>query len=544
MYMFSIRPIWLELNIPTEYLYDRFRFYFGSMTRSITDRDEAICLLREIVSKIQFNMVQRFTSHNVKEDIKALYKILDEVYRLYIAQKEARNELMKLNVSDDQFEQSKNIAINILDATNLWIENCLLYQQQSDEEYDCTSFDLDHDLLITMYVYGFASRALSLLMLSCKFDDEEKYTGDNRLFYGLKLNPDTFYPAEILKYHPVVYFNTILAGNQNTLSVADDLGKADDQPFGKGFYLTYGVEFINSLRMMSTFEHTLLYDGKYAFTVIDKQDFIDVITAYSQGIVDAQCYYDAFVLTHERIDSQKKKVSDPIIWIGSTNKYRHELRPFLCLDDESVYISYTALEQAKNMWASLYLNGGMCYSNAKDNLTAAIEKRNDELSVCLVDRLRDILRKHYTPSFDEIDVRYDRIFGVKPDDYGDYDIVFFSAETNELYLIEAKFMSDSWNNSGIITDYEKMFKKGGYYEHCRHRYDLVIQEADKIKAFIGASGIIDVHFLFLTSKPLEIEFQDEDKMVTFVCLSIFDKYIEGKLESEDGKEIVRPTRKI
>ena len=193
---------------------------------------------------------------------------------------------MKLNVSDDQFEQSKNIAINILDATNLWIENCLLYQQQSDEEYDCTSFDLDHDLLITMYVYGFASRALSLLMLSCKFDDEEKHTGDNRLFYGLKLNPDTFYPAEILKYHPVVYFNTILAGNQNTLSVADDLGKADDQPFGKGFYLTYGVEFINSLRMMSTFEHTLLYDGKYAFTVIDKQDFIDVITAYSQGIVD------------------------------------------------------------------------------------------------------------------------------------------------------------------------------------------------------------------------------------------------------------------
>lgn len=201
-------------------------------------------------------------------------------------------------------------------------------------------------------------------------------------------------------------------------------------------------------------------------------------------------------------------------------------------------------EDIKIIDPSLYLNGGMCYSNAKDNLTAAIEKRNDELSVCLVDRLRDILRKHYTPSFDEIDVRYDRIFGVKPDDYGDYDIVFFSAETNELYLIEAKFMSDSWNNSGIITDYEKMFKKGGYYEHCRHRYDLVIQEADKIKAFIGASGIIDVHFLFLTSKPLEIEFQDEDKMVTFVCLSIFDKYIEGKLESEDGKEIVRPTRKI
>ena len=55
---------------------------------------------------------------------------------------------------------------------------------------------------------------------------------------------------------------------------------------------------------------------------------------------------------------------------------------------------------------------------------------------------------------------------------------------------------------------------------------------------------MEVHFLFVSSKPLEVEFQDEDHIVSFLCLSIFDKYLEGKLESVDGKKSVRPTIRI
>lgn len=55
---------------------------------------------------------------------------------------------------------------------------------------------------------------------------------------------------------------------------------------------------------------------------------------------------------------------------------------------------------------------------------------------------------------------------------------------------------------------------------------------------------ITAHFLFVSSKPLEIEFQDEDGVVTFPCLSIFDKYIEGKLLPETGDEPVRPVHLI
>lgn len=51
-----------------------------------------------------------------------------------------------------------------------------------------------------------------------------------------------------------------------------------------------------------------------------------------------------------------------------------------------------------------------------------------------------------------------------------------------------------------------------------------------MKAFLNISSIenITARFLFVSSKPLEIEFQDDDGIVTFLCLSIFDKYIEGK----------------
>ena len=436
MFVFSIRPIWLELGVPMRIFRNCTHFYFGNTTREITDRNEAITMLQGIVSKIQSQMIQRFENHNVKEDIKALYKILDEVYRLYYSQKMARQKLSEQNVHDEQFEQSRNIAINIIDATNLWIENCLLYQDRLGEKYDAESFDLDYDLLVTMYIYGFSSRALSLLTLSQKFKDTKMYSGlgDNRLFYGLQLNPDNFYPAEILKYHPVSFFNASLTGNQNALSGLEEIRQADIRAFGKGFCATYGVGFIGGMQIMGAFEHYLLHDGKYAFTVIEKNAYLNAVSEYSLQTIDAQKYFDTFVLTRERINSQKRKKTDPIIWISATNQYRHELRPFLCLDDESVYISYAALEQAKNLWLSFELNGGMCYSNARDDLTVGIEKRNDELSICMVNRLRSSLQKHYVPSFDEINVRYDRIFGVKPTNYGDYDIVFFRQKQMNFFL--------------------------------------------------------------------------------------------------------------
>lgn len=65
-----------------------------------------------------------------------------------------------------------------------------------------------------------------------------------------------------------------------------------------------------------------------------------------------------------------------------------------------------------------------------------------------------------------------------------------------------------------------------------------------MKTFIGVTGNVNVHFLFISSKPIEMEFIDEDGVVTFPCLSIFDNYLEGKLLPEVGDTPVRPVHVI
>lgn len=539
-YIFMTRPFWFELNVPNSIVRAKYKEYFGGNDYSIENRAEAIALLSTITGSIQDKMMIRMKCENINLTIKDLYKILDECFHFYIRQKNARHEMSGLNVSTasigDTFEQNRNMSRNVIDAVNLWLENCALYQTDLTKEYDTKSFDVDFELFLDMYIYGLASQALSLLSMSQKF-------GDKEMFYGISITPNRDVPAEVIKYHPIIYFNTLLTGNQNVFDTNGELKNADQSVFGKGFFEEYNIKFINSLKVMSSFQKYMLSDGKIAMTIIDKDQFIGEVGQYSNNLVDGNAFFNTFVLTKENVKDQVRK-NDPIIWAMNSNKYRHELRPFICLDNDRVNISYCAIEQAKQLWVSIFNNGGMSYSNCKDKLTATIEKRNEELSVKLVDILREKLRNHYTAYFDEIDVQYDRIFGSKPINYGDFDLIFYTKETNELFLIEAKFFSDSLNNSGIISDYEKLYKTDGYYDHCRRRYDLVLSEPQKMETFIGAQKSVKAHFLFVSSKPLDIEFQDDDGVVSFPCLSIFDKYLEGKLIVDENDSIMRPTHVI
>ena len=540
-YVFMTRPYWMELSIPQSVVREKYIEYFGSEYIELSTRKESIDFLIKITGKIQEKMVRQLKGDNAYCLLKDLYKILDEAFHFYLRQKEARKKLTELNVQDssilDVFEDNRNKSCNVIDAVNLWIENAVLLENNLCDCKD-KSFNVNYELFVEMYIYGLVSQALSLISLSNKFNSKELYT-------GIVINPQNNVPLTVVKYHPVIYFNTVMTGNQNVLIEDNELSKASESIFGKGFFDTYGVDFIYSLRIMSTFQAEMLSDGKYSMTVINKEQFISEIERYSQGLIDSQKFFDTFVLTKQKIASQKKK-NEPIVWVMKTNKYRHELRPFICLDNNRVYVSYCAIEQAKHLWCSIFLNGGMCYSNAKDYLTAAIERKNEELSDRLVEILRAKLRAHYIPSVDEKDVKYDRIFGTKEMDYGDYDVVFYAPQVKELFLIEAKFFSDSLNSSGVISDYEKLFKERGYYDHCRARYDLVLSEKEKMKEFLSIpdSENISVHFLFVSSKPLEIEFEDNDGVVVFPCLSIFDKYIEGKLLPEIGDVPVRPTHII
>ena len=311
-------------------------------------------------------------------------------------------------------------------------------------------------------------------------------------------------------------------------------------------FTEHNVQFLLFLAAIKNFHKYQLREDEKSLTVISKEEFITSAESYTTPkIDDGEVFYESFVLTKDKIKQHLRKNEEIILLIG-TNKYRHELRPFIGMDDGNVLIAYGALEQAKQLWVSYSSNGGMCYTNPNkaDFLTKGMEKRNNELSDILVERAREILNKYYTPKVDYKDVQYNRIFGECDINYGDFDIVYYDANEKELFLIESKYFSDSLNSSGMATDYTKMFEKEGYYDHCRRRYDLVLSEPEKIKELIGAEGKISVHMLFLSSKPIEMEFQDKDGIVTFLSLSIFKKYITGKLINGETDDIMRPTKSL
>lgn len=546
MMIFQTISFWNSMRIPHKRIKDRFNYFFGESNKKIENRQEALDILLNVTSTIQEEMVLRLKSESTYGMLLKLYFIFDEVHSIYLSEKEIRAALVEKNIDNEKIIDAlvinRNIERDIIDACNIWIENCVLYQHDLDiknlnikEE-----FIMDYSLIIDMYLYGFASRAISLLMLSKKI-------GEENTFYGLDIMLGKDVPAEVLKYHPYVYFNTAIVGNQNVLVDTPLTTEANETEFGKGFLAENKVQFLLFLAAIRNFHKYQLRDDDKSLAIISKEEFISLVESYTNPkIEDGEAFYESFVLTKDKIKQHLKKAEEIICIIGANNKYRHEIRPFIGLDDGNVLIAYGALEQAKQLWVSYFSNGGMCYTNLKkpDNLTVAMEKRNQELSDILVDKVRAILNKHYSPKIDYKNVKYHRIFGKRKIDYGDFDIVFFDKNAKELFLIESKYFSDSLNSSGMVTDYIKMFEKDGYYDHCRRRYDLVLKEPEKLKTFIGTEEQISVHMLFLSSKPIEMEFQDKQGVVTFLSLGIFEKYIEGKLISEETDEVMRPVKKL
>lgn len=536
MNIFVTRPFWLSMNVPMGRIKNKFGHFFGKRNIKIDDIDEAIDLLKDVIYSIQKELIAEVKKSPLEMLFK-LHYIFGEVHYLYLFEKEQRSKLQRFEADDifDIFIENRNIMRDIIDACNIWIENCILFQKNSEDikRAKAKGYRKDTNLLINLYLYGFASRSLSLISLSKKFDKKLS-------FYGLKITPNENMPAEVLKYHPVIFFGDAVTGNQNVLSDTNELKRADVSPFGEGFFNEYGVEFLLFLAAIYSIQKYELRGDEKSLTIISKQDFIELIESCTNPTINGECFYSNFVLSKNKVKSQLTP-EDDCVWKMGCNKYRYELRPFIDLGNSYVFISYAALEQAKYLWHNYCCNGGSGYTNQKDKFTASMELRNKELSELLVDKIISVLNDVYTPTFCEKDVPYDKIFGQREENYGDYDIIYYTAETNELFLIESKYFSDSLNSSGIVNDYNKMYRKGGYYSHCKKRYDIFLSEPELMKKYIGVNSEIIVHLLFISSKPLEIELQETDEVVTCLPLSIFRKYIDGQLISEDGKEIVRPT---
>lgn len=535
--IFQARSFWLQFRIPISFVREKFLFYFGIEETEVKDLKEAHSIIFKALTTSQERILKRINDHGALDLLLKISYIFGEVQSYYFSEKGARKKLVKNHISDkelvDTFEENRDIMRCILDASNIWVENCILYQKEDDSRLSGKTvnrlFVMDVDLLIDLYICGVCSQAVSFLKLS---------TNNKELsFKGIRITPHSNIPFVLDYYHPIIYFNTAIVGNQDNLEKQPLNDKANQTPFGIGFAQTYGVEFLLFLATIYGFQKNELKGNDRAIRIIDKKQFKWLVEHSTNPPINSDSFYNSFVLSQSKIQSQLRE-REPIIWKQGVNKERIEINPFIALGD-NIILSYAFLEQAKQLWVSYFSNGGSCYSGNEDCLLRAMNKRNQELSDILVVRIREELKKRFRPKVDRCDVKYDRIFGERDINYGDFDVVFYTEDTNELFLVEAKYFSDSLNASSVITDYNKLFEKEGYYDHCRRRYDLVIAEPEKVKAFIGTEDEIKIHLLFISSKPLELDIQDEDGVVTFLSLNVFGKYLDGKLVG-DNDEVVRP----
>ena len=171
MFLFQTRSFWKIMNIPHAVISKKYKEYFGE-DKEITDRKEAISILRGITENIQNKMVFRIKNEDTYAMLFKLHYIFDEVHSLYLIEKKERLEIVKQNVDAtellDEFIKNSQIERNIIDACNIWIENCILLQHDVNIKNVNIKkqFVMDNELIIDMFLYGLISRSISLLSLS------------------------------------------------------------------------------------------------------------------------------------------------------------------------------------------------------------------------------------------------------------------------------------------------------------------------------------------------------------------------------------------
>ncbi|PRS27643.1 hypothetical protein C6X99_16995 [Bacillus pumilus] len=504
----------------------KFTEYFGEEKR-ICNRKESIGILDEIIKEVQSKMKSRMEKTGAEILINQLQNMFSKIYQIYIEQKKVRANLKLKNIRDgaalEIYEINKQISKNLIDGISVWIENALLYQSfNTRENNQKEGFDID--LFIDVYIYGVVSMNFSLLHMS-----EFKQFGTQEFFCGLDITPQEDIPIQAFRDDLVIYHNPLITGNQSNLFSDEDFKNANSMEIGIQFKKKHGISFLSYMAVLyGLSEHNL---KKY----IKKDEFIKIIDDLGIKDVTGEIIYNEFLLTKENVITHLKS-NDEYIWTVETNENRLSLKPFIQINSGNILTNRQLLDKSMHTWISYLLNGGSIYvKNPQDELLKAFQSRNERLGERLVELLRNTLRENYNSIFDEIEVPYTMIWGKKEINYGDFDLMFYSEEAKELFLIEAKYICDSLNAAGMVSDYDKMFRDKGYHFKCRRRYELVINESETLKKFISIDGEINVHFLFVTSKPLDIKLQDKDDIVTFISLETFESYISGKYESENWR---------
>lgn len=150
--LFYMRPFWNEMNVPQSLAFKIYKEYLGTENMKITLREESIKYISPIVNRLQREILDWIKSTNTNQVIKDLYQVFDKCFGLYVAEKKTRKKFVELNISDDSilnaFNCNRNMALDVLNSVNLWIENAVLYQNEANPAQINKDSTVDSALLL------------------------------------------------------------------------------------------------------------------------------------------------------------------------------------------------------------------------------------------------------------------------------------------------------------------------------------------------------------------------------------------------------------
>lgn len=163
-YIFMLRPFWSEMDISMEIVTQRYQTYFGDIDRVIDDREEAIQFVSPIVSQLQEKLTHWMKNNSPTFVVKCLLNIFNQCFNLYMSQRAVREKMVDMNISDgdtaDLLGSNRNIALDIINSTNLWLENSLLFQNEIKEHYCGKTSTIEVELCIDLYMEPHQERYL------------------------------------------------------------------------------------------------------------------------------------------------------------------------------------------------------------------------------------------------------------------------------------------------------------------------------------------------------------------------------------------------
>lgn len=187
------------------------------------------------------------------------------------------------------------------------------------------------------------------------------------------------------------------------------------------------------------------------------------------------------------------------------HKSKLEISPLILLDNQNIILSNALLIRSIEYIYNIMKNGVKPFID--DEINELTDKIIINNSKKMVDDVIELVSTKYTDSIIKRSVKSTFIYNDNID-HGDYDILIYIPSKRKVYSIEVKYMSSSFESSGLENDIKKICKNNGYGDKYKDRNQFLNSNILYLKKIfnIPKEVIVCVEPIFLTSKPIQFPF--------------------------------------